>query len=483
MNLRFLKYLNREELVKHQIESYNDFIKNRLQKIINEVSEIRPELVTGEDFVIKLGKVKVEEPLIKEADGSIRKAYPNEVRMRDLTYSSRVKVMMTPIYEGIKQESEEVIIGEIPVMVKSAICPTSKMNREELIEIGEDPDDFGGYFIINGTEKVIVSLEEMANNIPIYLKDGDEFMCRINSEKSSFVQRHVLRKRDSMIIMSFANVKNVPSVIIMRALGLETDKEIVDAISNKYLGEIYLNIYEAEVSTREEAINYIARKAGINKDREIRVYNILDRYLLPHLGTNSDSRITKAYFIGKMMKNLFALGNGEITEDDIDHYVNKRLYLAGDLLEMQFRNVFLGKWGFVARVKYNFQKSVKRGRIPSLQSTVVSDVLTKQLMSAMSTGNWIGGRTGVAQRLKRGNLLKTIEHLRNVVSPLSSQRQHFEARELHPTQWGRICPIKTPEGANIGLSKHLASFAQVTMRIDEKEKIVLKDRIAEMLSG
>lgn len=482
MKLQFLKYLDKEKLVEHQLESYNDFVQHKLQKIITDIGEVRPELLGGEDFVIKLGKVTIEEPVIKEADGSMRRAYPNEVKTRDLTYSSRINVTMIPIYEGIKQEQEIVTIGEIPVMVKSSICPTSRMSRDELIEINEDPDDFGGYFIINGTEKVIISLEELANNQPIYLKDGEEDICRINSERMGYVQRHVLRRKDNTTWISFANVKNVPAIIIMRALGLETDKEVVEAISEKYIGEVYLNIYEAEVGSIEEAINYIAKKAGITKEREMRVNNILDRYLLPHLGHDADARKTKAWFIGRTIKNLIALGKGEISEDDIDHYANKRLALTGDLLEMQFRNVFLGKWGFVARIKYNFQKSVKRGRIPSLQSTVVADILTKQIMSAMATGNWVGGRTGVAQRLERSNLLNSIEHLRSVVSPLSAQRQHFEARELHPTQWGRIDPIKTPEGMNIGLRKHLATFSRITRNLQPKERSVLKEQIEDMIN-
>jgi len=276
-------------------------------------------------------------------------------------------------------------------------------------------------------------------------------------------------------------VKSVPAVVVMRALGMETDKEIIEAISEKYAGEVYLNIYESEVSTKEEAVNVIGKKASVTKDRETRVYTILDKYLLPHLGQEPEIRKLKAEYLGKIIKNLIALGKEDLQEDDIDHYANKRLKLAGDLLEMQFRSVFLGKWGFVARIKYNFQKSVKRGRMPSLQSTVVADTLTKQIMSAMATGSWVGGRTGVAQRLERSNFLKSLDHLRNVVSPLSSQRQHFEARELHATQWGRLCPIKTPEGMNIGLRKYLASFASISNGIPEKERIPLKEVLLKNL--
>ena len=466
-------------MVQHQINSYNDFINNRLQSILNEVGGIEPELPGGEELIIKLGEVEVEDPMVKEADGSIRKVMPNEARMRDLSYSSRIRVKMTPIFEGVKQNPEVITIGEIPVMIKSDKCNTHGMTEEELIEAGEDVGDPGGYFIINGSERVIVSMEEIANNRPVFQLDGEEQTCRINSERKGYVQRHMLRRKGDIVKINFANVKKVPAVVIMRALGMETDKEIINAISEDYSGDVYLNLYETEASTPEEAKEYIGKRSGINKERQERVDNILDKYLLPHLGQVPEVRMEKARFLGKLIKNVIALGKGDIQEDDIDHYANKRLNLAGDLLEMQFRSIFLGKWGFVARMKYNFQKSAKRGRIPSLQSTVVSGTLSRQIMSAMATGNWVGGRSGVSQRLERDNLVKTLAHLRNVVSPLSTQRQHFEARELHPTHLGRLCPIKTPEGMNIGLRKHLAVSADITRGLGENERNMLKAELED----
>lgn len=479
--MKFLENLKDRSFVEHQIKSYDDFVHNRLQKVLNGVGEIEPELPGGEELVIKLGGVEVERPMVKEADGSMARVTPNEARIRDLTYASRIKVKMTPIFEGMKQEASVVTIGEIPVMVGSSLCTLSDMDRKQLIAAGEDPDDPGGYFIINGSEKVLVSMEELADNVPIFQQDGEEYTCRINSERTGYVQRHVLtRKKDGIINISFANVKKVPALVIMRALGLETDKEIVEATSEEHSEEVYVNLYETEVSDPEEAIEYIGKKSGVNRDRESRVNNILDRYLLPHLGQDSSAREEKAQLLGKLVSNLIKLAHGEISEDDMDHYSNKRLNLAGDLLEMQFRSTFLGKWGFVERMKYNFQKAAKRGRIPLLQSTIVSDILTKQLISAMATGSWVGGRTGVAQRLERENRIKTLSHLRNVVSPLSSQRQHFEARELHPTHFGRLCPIKTPEGVNIGLRKYLALSSSISNNLEDREREQLESKINQL---
>ncbi|MFB6100056.1 MAG: DNA-directed RNA polymerase subunit B'' [Candidatus Nanohalobium sp.] len=479
MKEEFLEQLIDRNVVKHQIESYNRFVEERIQAILNEVGSIEPELPDGEDLVIKIVDVEIERPKINEADGSVRKITPREARMRDLTYSSEIKVEMTPIFEGVKQEPEEVTIGEIPVMIGSDLCWTSEWDEEEMRENGEDPEDVGGYFIINGSEKTIIAMEEMADNKPIYLEDDEEQKCRINSENSGYVQRHQLIRDDDIININFANVKKTPAVALIRALGYETDKEIVEAIGEEYSSDVYLNLYEVDASNQEEAYEYVGRQAGITSDVEERVDKILDEYLLPHLGQEPEAREEKAELLATMIRNVIALGKGDITPDDMDHYANKRLNLAGELLEMQFRSVFLGKWGLVARMKYNFQKSAKRGRLPSLQSTVVSDTLNKQIMGAMATGNWVGGRTGVCQSLERNNRIKTLAHLRNIVSPLSADRQHFEARDLHPTHWGRICPIKTPEGMNIGLRTHLAMSANVSTGMNEMEKNSLEMKLQE----
>ncbi|MFB6213796.1 MAG: DNA-directed RNA polymerase subunit B'' [Candidatus Nanohaloarchaea archaeon] len=479
MQEEFLSQLIEQNLVKHQVDSYNRFVEDRIQAILNEVGEIKPDLPEGEELVIKIVDVDVKRPHINEADGSVRKITPKEARMRDLTYSSEIRVTMTPIFEGVQQESEEVTIGQIPVMIGSDLCWTSDMDEEELREAGEDPEDPGGYFIINGSEKTLICMEEMANNKPVYQDDDDEQVCRINSEQAGYVQRHVLRRDDDIVNISFANVKKTPAVSLIRALGYETDKEIVEAIGEEYASDVYLNMYETDASNQEEAYEYVANQAGITSDVEERVEKILDEYLLPHLGQEPDVRDEKAEFLANLIRNTIALGKGDIEEDDMDHYANKRLNLAGELLEMQFRSVFLGKWGLLARMKYNFRKSAKRGRLPSLQSTIVADTLTKQIMGAMATGNWVGGRTGVCQRLDRGNRIKTLSHLRNVVSPLSSDRQHFEARDLHPTQWGRICPIKTPEGMNIGLRTYLAMSANVSTGMNDMEKNAFRAKLEE----
>lgn len=463
-------------LTRFQIESFENFVENGIQRVIDEIGVLKPEVPEIGELEIRLGKVRVGEPYIKEADGSIRKILPMEARIRDLTYAAPVFVEMTPIINGKELETVEVLLGDLPIMVKSKYCPLSRMSREELIAAGEDPDDPGGYFIINGTERVIVSVEEIApNRIIVETQEGSyPQIARINSERGGFVQKHLIeRKNDGIIFVSFGSIRRLPVIVLFKALGMETDKEIIEAIGTEedVANEVYANLYMLDVTTQKEAIEFIGQMLKLPKEQlKERVLQLIDKYFLPHLGQEPKARKEKAKYLAIAVRKVILLALGKIEEDDLDHYANKRLRMAGDLLEVLLRSILIGRWGLVARINYNYQKLAKRGKLPPVQTVVEANVVTSQINSALATGAWVGGRTGVSQRLERLNLMKTQSHLRGVVSPLSSTQEHFEARELHATQFGRLCPAETPEGPTIGLRKYLALTAQVTRGISELER-------------
>jgi DNA-directed RNA polymerase subunit B len=494
MNQRFLTLLDAfikdKGLVRFQIDSYNDFITRRIPKVLKEIDVIKPEVPELGEFKIKLGNFKIGDPCVKEADGSIRPITPQEARIRNLTYAAPMYVEMTPILNNIESNTVVVNFGDMPVMVKSRICPLSTMSRDELIKIGEDPDDPGGYFIINGTERILVLVEEIAQNRVIVEKiDSGNVteVARIHSEKDGYIQRHLLeRKTNGIITISFANVEKLPVAILIKALGLESDKEIVNVISpdEDVQEEFYTNLYEVEITSKQEALDEIGKhiKIAQKESRVERATKLIDKYLLPHLGQTQDTRIDKAFFLCKAIGKLIKLHLGKIEEDDLDHYSNKRLKLSGDLLEILLRSILLGKWGLITRITYNYQKLAKRGRIPPLQAIVESNVLTNQIVSALAIGSWVGGRTGVSQRLERGCFIKTISHMRNVLSPLTSTQEHFGARELHPTHFGKLCTSETPEGATIGLRKYLAIMAEVTKGLNENEKKSFYSSIQKMVA-
>jgi len=463
--------------VRFQIDSFNDFIDNRLQKIVDEIGEIKPEVPEIGELTIKFGKVSVGKPCVKEAEGAVRDVIPIEARIRDLSYTAPVYIEATPIVNKVEQEPVNVLLAELPIMVKSKICPLSKMSREELEKSGEDPDDSGGYFIINGTERVLVLIEEIAQNRMILEKQNIgnyTELIRINSERNGFVQRHVIeRKNDGTIYISFANIRRLPIVVLLKLLSLEKDKEIVENLKDeKIINDFYVNLYETDVQTEKEALEYVGKHLKIvqKEYRKERVEQIINKYLLPHLGQDSKNRIEKSNYLLKAIRKIIEFALGLIPEDDLDHYGNKRIKLSGDLLELLFRSILVGRWGLIARIKYNYQKMAKRGKLPPVQTIVEANVVTNQLASAMATGAWIGGRTGVSQRLERKNYVDSLSHLRLVLSPLTSTQEHFEARELHPTHWQKFCPSETPEGPTIGLRKHLALFAEITKGVSDSEK-------------
>ncbi len=462
--------------VQYQIESFNKFIDYGLQEIINEVGTI--DLTPEIGMKLRFGKIVVEKPRIIEADGSSYNLFPNEARIRNLTYSAPVWVEITRIVNDLQEKPELVHIGNMPIMIKSKLCPTSSMTESELVEKGEDPKDPGGYFVINGTERVLVLIEEIASNKPVFEKESDMITVRLNSEKSGFKQRHVLEmKPDGEITISFANLRKLPIMVLLKALGLERDKEICDEISDdpRILNELYINLYQTEASTTAEAIESIGRKLRVAEDyRDERVAQILDRYLLPHIGQDKANRIDKAKALSKIVRKMVMLYMKMIPKDDIDHYANKRLLMSGELMGQLFRSILLGRWGLLAKMSYNYQKLIKRGKQPSIQGIIEADAVTKQILSSLATGNWIGGRTGVSQRLDRSSYLKTVSHLRSIISPLTTTQEHFKARQIHPTEWGRLCPAETPEGSSIGLRKHLALLAEISsgMTSSESERVL-----------
>lgn len=458
--------------VDFQIESFNRFVEEGIQNIINEIETVKMNPDLG-DMKMKFGKVYIKTPAVKEADGSTRQIYPNEARVRNLTYSAPVFVDITPIVNGIQEKPEKVHIGDLPIMVKSKLCSTHGMTEKELIQNGEDSNDPGGYFIVNGTERVLVLIEEITPNKPIFEKEADHVSVRINSERSGFKQRHIIeRKPDGEITISFANIRKLSIIVLLKALGLETDKDICLSISDdpNILNELYINLYQCDVTGSKEAIDNIGRKLRVSEDyREERVNQILDRYLLPHIGQKTEKRIEKAGVLAKIIKKTVMLALDMIPQDDIDHYSNKRLLMSGELMGQLFRSIMLGRWGLLAKMNYNYQKLVKRGKKPSMQGIIEANAVTKQVLSSLATGNWIGGRTGVSQRLDRSSYVKTISHLRSIISPLTSTQEHFKARQIHPTEWGRLDPAETPEGSSIGLRKHLAMMAEITPGLPEKE--------------
>ncbi|MDP6641816.1 MAG: DNA-directed RNA polymerase subunit B'' [Candidatus Nanoarchaeia archaeon] len=473
------KYFEERSFVEENIKSFNNFVDHKMQEIVNEMGEIIPTITPEEvkDFKIKFNKIWITKPQIIEADGSKRNVYPMESRLRQLSYSASIFLDVGAIIEGIQRENFTVEIGRLPIMVKSKYCHLNNMKREDLIKNFEDPDDIGGYFVLNGNERVLITVEDLASNKVMIQKNKvgpSKYSAKLFSERGPYRIPHIVEQmKDGLMYLSFTRFKRIPIIAVIKALGLIRDQEIARFISEeKEYDDLFINLYESnELRTEEEALEFIAKKIGIAQPLDIKLEKTrenLDKYLLPHLGTSPKDRILKAYTLCKLIKRFLMVSREGVEPNDKDHYMNKKLKLSGDLISDLFRvNLRI----LINDILYNFQRLVKRGKYTSLKIVIREKLLTSRIQSAMATGTWVGGRKGVSQNIDRINYLASLSHLQRVVSLLSSTQENFEARALHPTHWGRLCAIETPEGTSIGLRKNMALLCSITQGEVQEDKL------------
>jgi DNA-directed RNA polymerase subunit B len=464
-------YLQQHSLVESNIVSFNNFTEKRMQEIVDEISENLPK---EEDIEVKLGKVIIGKPLIHEADGAPNYITPAEARLRNLTYSAPVTLEIT-IKQGNQIENQEVEIGQIPVIVKSKVCNIHGKTKEELEKLYIDPLDPGGYFIINGNERVMVMTEDLAENQPFIEKGKTGIMLRLFSRRGSYrIPVSITDTSEGIIDISFSRFKNIPLVVLLKAMGMTQEAEIASCIG-KENDSIIVNLYEyADLQNPEDAMMKIAEITslqGTKKEMLDRVKQRIDSYFLPHIGLTKSERTEKAFTLCKLVKQFLLAKENPNAVTDKDHYANKRVRLSGDLLTDLFRvNLSI----LVKDIQHSLQKVQKRKKFYSLKTIAKSTLFSHRIESAIATGNWIGERTGVTQNMDKTNYLAILSQLQRVASTLPGEQENFAARTLHPTHYGRFCPIETPEGTEIGLRKNLAILAKVSTRSDIEEKEFLK---------
>ncbi|MFA5019763.1 MAG: DNA-directed RNA polymerase subunit B'' [Candidatus Pacearchaeota archaeon] len=465
------KYLSENSLVESNLVSFNDFIEKRMQEIVNEISD---NLEVEDDIEIKLGKIKMGNPDIIEADGSKSILSPAEARIRNLTYSAPITLEITIKQDG-QIESQEVEIGRVPILVKSNVCTLHGMSKQELEENYIDPQDPGGYFIVNGNERVITMTEDLAANQPFIEEIRGAPGLRLFSSRGAYrIPITISESKEGIIDISFSRFSNIPAVIIMKALGLLKESDIAKYIE-KESDSVIVNLYEfAKISSVEEAMLEIAERTnvqGTKKEILHRINQRLDSYLLPHIGLKKENRIDKAITICKLIKQFIAFKEDNKKVIDKDHYANKRVRLSGDLLSDLFR-VNLNM--LVRDIKYTLQKTLKRKKFYSLRTIAKSTLFSHRIKSAIATGSWIGEKKGVTQNMDKTNYMSILSQLQKVSSTLPGEQTNFLARTLHPTHYGRLCPVETPEGTEIGLRKNLALMAKISTRLDMEENEIIK---------
>nr|AIE95240.1 DNA-directed RNA polymerase subunit B (rpoB) [uncultured marine thaumarchaeote AD1000_60_A11] len=470
--------LSRQGVAKQHLNSFDEFLKKGLQDIIDEIAHIDIENAEY-PYKIQLGRVQFKQPRMMELDGSVTHITPVEARLRNVSYVAPLMLEANVIEDGKTLESRFIHIGDIPVMVKSESCILRSFTPQKLIDYAEDPEDPGGYFIINGSERVIVGLEDLSYNKIIVdaEKVGGKkvFKAKVYSSIVGYrAKLELVLKEDGLIVARIpGSPVDIPIITLMRALGLESDKEIASVISlnDNIQNELESSFEKTDITTSKDAIVYISKRIapGMLEEFQIkRAETLLDWGLLPHLGKQPDNRKEKTQFLGEAACKLLELKLGWIQPDDKDHYGNKVVKFAGQMLADLFRTAFRN---LVRDMKYQLERSGQKRGINAVSAAIRPGIISDKLNNAIATGNWGRGRVGVTQLLDRTNYLSTISHLRRVQSPLSRTQPNFEARDLHSTHFGRICPSETPEGSNCGLVKNLALSAIISVSVSSEEVI------------
>lgn len=484
------------------------------------------------EVCVEFANVQIRKPTIFENNGAVTPMYPNDARLRNMTYAAPVYTdiiatytMRTPtiLPDGSRGEPTvdvrrrtlpHVHVGKVPVMVGSDFCLLSDTPEKTPRELGECSEDVGGYFIIQGGERVVISQERMAENTPFIFRNnkprkkevevidiksiGPDNEGAPKTLSVKIVQHPKNAIAPEHIIVTCPRIKtDIPLFIMMRALGIQSDKEIIELICGS-VDTPYDMIFQecieeaSGITTTEQAHEWLAANLGngggsresysantlqSTKPPRINVIKeILAEECLPHVG-GTTMLFEKAAFIGYMTKKVLDVFTGRVPHDDRDSYPNKKVELPGNLMGNLFRYLFGTK--VIKDMKNSLTKEIHNGFWKSsgkiediinpsnvykiLKSTIVSI----GMKSALATGNFPGGKMGtkqgISQVMNRLTYLSGISHLRRLSTPAEKTGKLLAPRKLHSTSFGFICPCETPEGHAVGIVKNLSSTALVTL--------------------
>lgn len=456
---------------------------------------------------------QLRKPTIFENNGAVLPMLPNDARLRNLTYASpltvdiKVTTTRTDNQDGRKATHQRIFpnahLGKIPVMVGSRLCLLKDQKHINPLDLGECPEDVGGYFIVGGGERAIISQERMSENRPVVFRNNrnptkewevievksigpmNEQVPKSNSVR---IQYHPKNQQIMYLRATIPRMKTeIPLFILFRALGVLQDEVIVRMILGDDQDQIFESVMiesimeAASVLTQEDALLWMKKHLNVwtgKPTRTVTVEDLLRDELYPHIG-GIDDAYEKACFLAHMTRRLLWVAYKRINNDDRDSYPNKRVDSPGFLLGNLFRTFFQVK--MLKDMKASIAKEIHSGtwratgsfqeilNMSNLYKVIKSTIIEVGLKSALSTGNFgsakVGGppKIGVSQVLGRLNYVSSLSHLRRISTPIEKTAGKLIApRKLHNTQWGFICPNETPEGHSVGVVKNLASTACIT---------------------
>lgn len=511
-------------LVQHQIGSYNEFIDRKLGQIIRGFNPVQICHMYREDireFVhkiyIRILNPSLSKPFFQTPDGSQLLMTPHFARMNNLTYASNLLVDVNILTEtinedGITERKEATIpnvsIGKFPIMVRSKLCTLTQMpGTAEGNGKHECRYDFGGYFIINGNEKVVISQDRISENRTVVFAgnvNADGLTAEIRSMPDGVFlppktcALHLNAKpnqygRTIRLTCTFLRT-DIPLFTMFRALGIENDEDIIrfivldinDEKQKRVLKELAASADDAsDVRTQADALRILQRSMSLSGtpreylDQPAVVAKMLQTFMendfLPHVGHTFNR---KALYLGYMARKLIRTYLGYDGYDNRDSYIHKRIDTPGVLIGNLFRQCY-GKMIKEMRNLIQRELHVWRASTIAPQNIISASnvhrflkqtVIESGMRYSLSTGNWgvksLGGfqniRQGVAQVLNRLSYYSMLSHLRRVNTPMEKNGKLVQPRKLENTQYGMICPAETPEGGAVGLVKNMAMGSQVT---------------------
>ncbi|TCD62821.1 DNA-directed RNA polymerase III core subunit ret1 [Steccherinum ochraceum] len=482
-------FLKVKGLVKQHIDSFNYFVDVDIKNILKANNKVTSDV--DPRFWLKYTDIIVGFPDRTDADAIDKSVTPHECRLRDITYGAPILVTIQYTRGKSVVRRANVNIGRLPIMLKSNKCVLTARTEAQLARMTECPLDPGGYFVVKGTEKVILVQEQLSKNRIIVevdpVKDIVQASCTSSTHGGLKSKTYVATKKGLIYLRHNSIHEDVPIVIALKALGAQSDKEILllTAGNNEaYKSAFSPNLEEAAklgIFTQHQALEYIGSKVKVN--RKVigprrpaweEALEALATIVLAHVPVNGLDFKAKAIFVATMTRRVLMAMEDEKMVDDRDYVGNKRLELAGQLLALLFEDLFKT---FNTNLKSAIDKVLKK---PSRTSEFDAfntmqfqgDHITSGFVRAISTGNWSlkrfkMERAGVTHVLSRLSFISALGMMTRISSQFEKTRKVSGPRALQPSQWGMLCPSDTPEGEACGLVKNLALMTHITTDVDE----------------
>ncbi|XP_029831423.2 DNA-directed RNA polymerase I subunit RPA2 [Ixodes scapularis] len=489
-----------QNVSKAHIESFNYMLKEGLSRAVADIPPSEFALPNGDRIKIEMKDPFIGNPMIsKNTIGVVTpQIYPAECRNRGTTYRGKLDVTLCWSLNGVQQDVIKKTAGEVPIMVKSQVCNLSKLSPKELVQRGEESEEFGGYFVVNGNEKIIRMLIMTRRNYPIAMmrnswknrgKMYSEYGVSLRSVKpdqtGTNMVLHYLTNGTVQVMFSYMKeIFFMPVMMLLKALCDVTDYHIYsELVAGKENDSFYKGciinmlrqVQNENLLTRDEVRSYIGGKFRVcmrlpewYSDEQVALF-LLRHCICIHLDSNFD----KFNLILLMIKKLFALAKGECAIESSDNPMNHEVLLPGHLYLMVLKEK-LGS--FLFSIRQNIEKKAKSlGKAFKLTPAMFSKVLgtawevTGAMNYFLATGNVVtksglglmqfSGTTVLAEKL---NYWRYLSHFRCVHrGAFFAEMRTTTVRKLLPEAWGFLCPVHTPDGSPCGLLNHMTAMVEM----------------------